>query len=139
MIVMKFGGSSLESASAIQQAASIVEQQLSRNPVVVVSAMGKTTDGLLEAVQGAARGDSYSAFQKIEVLRRMHFGESRALLGQRAEPFLRDSIAPLFRELEMMLVELREGRPFTPEAQDQAVSYGERISSLIVAEVFRHL
>jgi aspartate kinase len=107
--------------------------------VVVVSAMGKTTDGLLEAVQSAARGDSYSAFQKIEVLRRMHFSEARVLLGRSAEPFLRDSIAPLFRELETLLVELKEGRMFTPEIQDQAISYGERISSLIVAEAFRHL
>ena len=41
--VMKFGGSSLESAGAIQQAVSIVERHLNQNPVVVVSAMGKTT------------------------------------------------------------------------------------------------
>src|SRR5579871_1402790 len=109
MIVMKFGGSSLESAGAIQQAAAIVERNLDRHPVVVVSAMGKTTDGLLEAAQCAARGDSYSAFQKTESLRRMHANETRALLGQRAEPFLRDSIIPLFRELELLLVDLREG------------------------------
>jgi aspartate kinase len=43
MTVMKFGGSSLESAGAIQQAVSIVERHLNQNPVVVVSAMGKTT------------------------------------------------------------------------------------------------
>src|SRR5580693_2720587 len=100
MIVMEFGGSSLGSASAIEQAASIVKEHLERKPVVVVSAMGKITDRLLDAVRAAARGDSYSARQQTEALRRMHFSEVRALLGERAEPFLRDSIAPLFRELQ---------------------------------------
>ncbi|MGA2576803.1 MAG: aspartate kinase [Bryobacteraceae bacterium] len=139
MIVMKFGGSSLESAGAIEQAASIVKAHGDRQPVVVVSAMGKTTDRLLDAVRAAARGDSYSARQQTEALRRMHFTETRGVLGQRAEPFWRDSIAPMFRELHELLVELSEGRPFTPETQDQVLSYGERISSLIVAEAFRHL
>jgi aspartate kinase len=136
---MKFGGSSLESASAIEQAASIVQQHLDRKPVVVVSAMGDTTDRLLDAARAAARGDSYSARQQTEALRRRHFTEVRGLLGQRAEPFLRDSIAPLFRDLQVLLAELKDGRRFTPEIHDEVLSYGERISSLIVAEAFRHL
>jgi aspartate kinase len=138
MIVMKFGGSSLESAGAIQQAASIVQEHLTQNPVVVVSAMGKTTDRLLEAVRSAARGNSHDAWQQTEALRRMHSNATRGLLGRRAEPFLRDSVAPMFRELQVLLVELSEGRPFTPEIQDQVVSYGERFSSVIVAEALRH-
>ena len=116
-----------------------MQEQLHRKPVVVVSAMGKTTDRLLEAAHYAARGNSYSAGQQIEALRRTHFHETREILGQRAEPFLRDSIAPLFRDLQVLLVELSEGRPFTPEIQDQALSFGERLSSLIVAEAFRHM
>jgi aspartate kinase len=136
---MKFGGSSLDSASAVEQAASIVKEHLDQKPVVVVSAMGKTTDRLLDAAQSGARGDSYSARQHVEMLRRMHCHETRSVLGQRAEPFLRDSIAPMFRELHELLVELSEGRQFTPEMQDRILSYGERLSSLIVAEAFRHL
>jgi aspartate kinase len=138
MIVMKFGGSSLESAAAIQQAAAIVKDHLHRYPVVVVSAIGKTTDRLLQAAQCAARGNSYSAGQHLEALRRMHFQETRGLLGPRAEPFLRDSIAPMVRDLHCLLIELSEGRTFTPQVQDEVLSYGERLSSLIVAEAFRH-
>jgi aspartate kinase len=138
MIVMKFGGSSLESPGAIQQATSIIERHLNQNPVVVVSAMGKTTDRLLEAARSAARGNSYAAWQHTEALRRTHSNATRGVLGQRAEPFLRDSVTPLFRELQELLVELSEGRSFTPEIQDQVLSYGERISSLIMAESLRH-
>ena len=60
MIVMKFGGSSLESASAIEQVASIVKAHLKQRPTIVVSAMGKTTDGLVEAADHAARGSRTS-------------------------------------------------------------------------------
>jgi aspartate kinase len=136
---MKFGGSSLESAGAIQQAASIVARHLKQYPVVVVSAMGDTTDRLLEAAQCASRGNAYGARQQTEAVRRLHFRETRSLLGERAEPFLRDSIAPLIRELQALLAELSEGREFTPQVQDEALSFGERLSSLIVAEAFRHL
>ena len=48
MIVMKFGGTSVESASAIERVAGIVRGRLDRKPVVVVSAMGKTTNNLLD-------------------------------------------------------------------------------------------
>ena len=57
MIVMKFGGSSVESAEAIQRVAGIVRDRLDRHPVVVVSAMGKTTNKLLEIARMCAEGN----------------------------------------------------------------------------------
>ena len=48
MIVMKFGGTSVESAEAIERITEIVKSRLDRRPVVVVSAMGKTTNRLLK-------------------------------------------------------------------------------------------
>ncbi|MFN7993527.1 MAG: aspartate kinase [Bryobacteraceae bacterium] len=137
MIVMKFGGSSLESAGAIQQAAYLVKQNLQLFPVVVVSAMGNTTDRLLEAAEGAATGSSYSTTRHVEAIRRLHYQETRALLGPRAEPFLGDNITPLFLELQEELVEITEGRRLTPEIQDRVLSYGERMSSLTMAEALR--
>ena len=61
MIVMKFGGSSLESAAAIQRVAGIVRSRLPRHPVVVVSAMGKTTNALLAMAADAAQGNRAEA------------------------------------------------------------------------------
>ena len=65
MIVMKFGGTSVESAAAIERVAAIVRARLARKPVVVVSAMGKTTNKLLaiaaEAVAGQPRRSSRAA------------------------------------------------------------------------------
>ena len=51
MIVMKFGGTSVGSPSAIERACSIVQSRADRHPLVVVSAIGDTTDRLVEAAE----------------------------------------------------------------------------------------
>ena len=57
MIVMKFGGSSVDSPSSIERVVGIVRSLIDRRPVVVVSAMGKTTRRLLRCADAAAAGD----------------------------------------------------------------------------------
>jgi aspartate kinase len=140
MIVMKFGGSSLESASAIEQVASIVKAHLGQRPTIVVSAMGKTTDVLVEAADHAARGNSYLAWRQLGDLRGFHVHETKRLLRGQAQRYVDQNLTPKFRELNQLLSELSEGdRQFTPEAKDEILSYGERISSEIVAAAFHRL
>jgi len=74
MIVMKFGRSSVASATTIEWVARIVKSRLEDQPALVVSAMGKTTDRLAE-MQHAAPGSAYSAWQE---LCRFHFSGSQA-------------------------------------------------------------
>jgi aspartate kinase len=57
MIVMKFGGTSVEDATAISRAAESVKGRLGQKPVVVVSAMAKVTDQLLVMAKAAGAGD----------------------------------------------------------------------------------
>jgi len=140
MIVMKFGGSSLESASAIEQVASIVKAHLEQRPTIVVSAMGKTTGGLVEAADHAARGSSYLAWRQVGELRAFYVQETKRLLRGQAQRFVDQNLVPKFRELSQLLIDLCEGeRQLTPEAQDEILSYGERISSEIVAAAFHRL
>ena len=56
MIVMKFGGSSVANAERIRHVASIIKAYQKNRPVVVLSAMGDTTDHLLEAADKALGG-----------------------------------------------------------------------------------
>jgi aspartate kinase len=72
MIVMKFGGSSVESAAAIRRVASVVQARLNRKPVVVVSAMGKTTNKLLAIAEIACNGERETALALVEELRALH-------------------------------------------------------------------
>src|SRR6202030_1276947 len=79
MIVMKFGGTSVESAKAIERIAGIVKGQLARRPVVVVSAMGKTTNKLLVIANAAVAGQRDYALELLEDLHKFHQKESAGL------------------------------------------------------------
>ena len=76
MIVMKFGGTSVESAAAITAVAGIIASRLSRRPLVVVSAMGKTTNRLLAAADKAAASNLADALRDLEDIRAFHHREA---------------------------------------------------------------
>ena len=82
MIVMKFGGSSVESAAAITRVAGIVQERLEQRPVVVVSAMGKTTNRLLEIAANAVAADRTEALRLLADLEKFHIAESPKKIGR---------------------------------------------------------
>ena len=126
MIVMKFGGTSVESAAAIERLAGIVRGRLAEQPIVVVSAMGKTTNRLLEAANLAVAGKRTEALDKVEALRAYHHAE--------ADGFGAASIIDEhFRELTELVRGLAILGELTPRSIDAISSFGERISSQVVA------
>jgi aspartate kinase len=134
MIVMKFGGSSVESGEALLRLTSIVKLQIEAQPVVVVSAMGKTTNRLIELSTEAQRGHSYFAWKQLKDLQEQHLTEAGKVVGGEAWERLEASVRKHFRDLHLAMLEIAdEGRELTPALRDEIVSYGERISSKIVA------
>src|SRR5256886_16200456 len=81
MNVMKFGGTSVEDAKAIERTAAIVKGRLSQKPVVVVSAMAKVTDQLLAMGRAAGSGDRKTALKLSRALRERHYNAAGGLLG----------------------------------------------------------
>ena len=138
MIVMKFGGTSLESAAAIARAAGIVEAQLARRPLVVVSAMGKTTDRLLAIGAAAARGEREDALARLADLREYHRREATPLVCEEKRKGLHNVIEGYFAELGERVEELAALGELTPRLSDEVASYGERLSSWIAALAFAH-
>jgi aspartate kinase len=138
MIVMKFGGTSVESAAAIERVASIVKAREERRPVVVVSAMGKTTNKLLAIAQSAIRGTRQEYLQQIHDLRDFHSHEARQVvpLSERAE--LDRILDEHFQELTELAKGLAVLGELTPRSIDAISAYGERLSSYIVSRAFRH-
>ena len=128
MIVMKFGGTSVASAADIQRVASIVAARKQRHPVVVVSAMGKTTDTLLDIASHAVAGRRKEALEMLGELERFHLEEGGPLGGL---------VEEAFRELAELIRGLAVLGELTPRSIDAVSSYGERLSSMVVAEVFR--
>jgi aspartate kinase len=121
MIVMKFGGTSVEDEGAIDRSCQIVGERLSRRPFVVVSALGGATNGLLEAGSYAARGELGKAMTIADRLEYRHV----ELLPTIDEHFVR------LRELLKALSAIGE---FSPRTQDLVASYGESLSSLIFVD-----
>jgi aspartate kinase len=125
-IVMKFGGTSVEDAAAIDRSCSIVGERISRKPFVVVSALGGATNGLLEAGSLAARGEIDKAMTIADRLEYRH----TELLPSTGEYFVR------LRELLKALSAIGE---FSPRTQDLIASFGEALSSLIFTDRMKRL
>ena len=128
MIVMKFGGTSVASAEAIARVASIVAARSDKRPVVVVSAMGKTTDRLLDIASRAISGQREEALRLVGELEQFHLKEGGELDGL---------VGEIFQELSELIRGLSVLGELTPRSIDAVSSYGELLSSMIVAEVFR--
>jgi aspartate kinase len=139
MIVMKFGGSSLESATAVERVAGIVRGALARQPVVVVSAMGKTTQELLAMGEEAAAGHKSKVLARLRALREMHECEIGPLVPASSQDELRQILINEFCEMADLLAQLSAAGEFSPESVDALSSYGERLSSRLMALAFLHL
>jgi aspartate kinase len=136
MIVMKFGGTSVESQAAIERVSAIVRRFEERRPIVVVSAMGKTTNKLLKTAREAAAGRREQALTLVDELRLDHLRHALPLAGSAAadlERFIRTH----FEWLEELVKGLSVVGELSPRSMDTIASAGERLSSLIVTFAFR--
>ena len=138
MIVMKFGGSSLESAEALDRVAGIVSARAERRPLVVVSAMGDTTDHLLAAGRNAVSGNLAGALQQLEDLRAFHAREASKVISPDSRADLEAFLETHFRELGELLRGFSILGEITPRSTDAISSYGERLSSFIITLVLRN-
>jgi aspartate kinase len=137
LVVMKFGGTSVEDATAIARTAGIVAGRVAagKRPVVVVSAMSKVTDQLLACAAAASRGDRTGAMALSQRLRCRHRDTAAALLKDAVA--LHISLEREFDALDEILRGLAAILELTPRISDLIVSYGERLSSVIIAQAFR--
>ena len=136
MIVMKFGGTSVEDAKAIERTASIVKGRIANRPVVVVSAMAKVTDTLLKMAQAAGAGDRESALGLSCVLRERHYNTAGELLGTGVFTRFHGELEAEFDALDELLRGIAAVGELTPRTQDHVAAYGELLSSRIVTEAF---
>jgi aspartate kinase len=136
---MKFGGTSVEDPAAIRRTAAIVAGRvaLGKQPVVVVSAMAKVTDQLLRAAAASEKGDRAGALAISEKLRVRHRDTAAHLVSNSTE--LIEFIDQKFDSLDEVLRGLAAILELTPRISDLIVSYGERLSSRIVAAAFAEL
>ncbi len=136
MIVMKFGGTSVQDAKAIERVAQIVKGRLADRPVVVVSAMAKVTDSLLAMGKAAGNGDRKGALKMARALRERHYDTAGQLLGTALFTEFHSELAADFEDLDELLRGIGAVGEITPRTYDSVAAFGEMLSSQIVAAAF---
>jgi aspartate kinase len=140
VIVVKFGGTSVGDADAIRRTAGIVRGRLDLTPIVVVSALAGTTNALIAIAEQAARGQLIGAVRNVQALRERHLQQAELLLGDTAAcADVSSEMSVLFDELASLAEALSVLGDLTPRSLDAIAATGERLSSVLVAEVYRTL
>ena len=138
MKVLKFGGSSVANSENIQKVLAIVKQESKNEKVaVVVSAFGKTTDQLISAGNKALKNIA-DAKETLETIKELHDQIITDLITTHKKE-VRSEVADLFKKL----VSIYEGLYLLQELSDKTLakisSFGERLSSLIIANAAKEL
>ena len=140
-VIMKFGGTSVADADAMNRVIAIVRNQLAANssdppPVVVVSAMSKVTDRLIETGRLAGEGDADGAATLVNDLLERHIGVLNGLVGEEAAKPLTGALKNDFANLAATVRTLAAAREVSPRAHDEIFAMGELASSRMVAAAF---
>ncbi|MES2004267.1 MAG: aspartate kinase [Bacteroidota bacterium] len=130
MKVFKFGGASVNSVERIQNLAEIVKLYRNQPLVIIVSAMGKTTNGLEKVVDSFFAGKKDEALQLFTVVKQQHITTAKYLLVMRFNECL-EQLAGFFTEVEWLLHDkpVREYDYY----YDQVVCVGELLSTCIIS------
>jgi len=138
LVVMKFGGTSLQDAAAIRRTLTIVEgrHDAGLRPIVVVSAMARVTDQLVAAAAAAGRDDRDASIAIAAKLRERHLATAAELVLGDFFDELAAALNQEFNALEDLLRGIAAVGELTPRTNDLVLSFGERVSSLMVAAAF---
>lgn len=138
LLVMKFGGTSVGSPECMSRVADLSAEAASTRPtVVVVSAMSKVTDLLLDTLALGVAGDEAGVEAGIRTLEEKHISAVRELLpAERQAAVIEQVQAQLksYARIARGMLLLRE-RPL--RAVDEAVTTGEQLSALLIAELLQ--
>lgn len=145
MIVLKFGGTSVQDAAAITNVVHIIEREVHRKPLVVVSACAGVTDALIMIAKTAEVGKLDEAERQIESLLRRHLGIAEELMqGAKTEDLksaatsdnvreMRRFLTSSFAELTTIVKEIAIVEELSPRVLDQVLSFGEQWSSYLLS------
>ena len=132
---MKFGGTSVADADAINRLIAIVRQQKDKDkspPVVVVSALSRVTDALVAVARMAEEGEAAAAAAELRALLDRHLAVATAITSGSRDALIAD-LRKEFDELIGLVHALAVLREVSPRSHDAVVAVGEIASSRIVA------
>ena len=138
-VVMKFGGSSVADAERMREVANIVLSFPEHMPVLVLSAMGKSTNNLLAAGEQAMKCDSaeeVADLEPIKALRKLHVDTMDEL---NVDPNTREEVNKLLDKLQQVCTGVALMQECTSRTRATLVSFGERMSTRIFSSYLRSM
>ena len=139
MVVLKFGGSSVSSPENIIKVLAIVQSHSSINRLtVVVSAFGGLTDHLIATSKLAEKGDD-TFRQELKNIEERHLNAVKDLVHAKRQSSIMANIKFMLNELEDIMQGVFLVRELSPKTLDFILSFGERLSSYIVAEALKKM
>ena len=139
MKVMKFGGTSVGSVKSILSLKKIVEAEARTQPViVVVSALDGITDKLIATSQMAKQGDEHYREEFDAMVKRHHQMIDTIITDDKKRVDLFNNVDQLFDQLKSILYGVYLIHDLSKKTEDTIVSYGERLSSHIVAAMVKN-
>ncbi len=137
MIVMKFGGTSIQDKPSVERVAEIIRRHHNLHPVVINSAMGKTTRSLLAMARLASTGMNDNALKILDETRQYHTHLAASLIPNYSGNNIADTLDRYFEELEKLLNGLTILRELSLRTQDKILAYGELIATSIITAVLQ--
>ncbi|MBI9099253.1 MAG: aspartate kinase [Spirochaetaceae bacterium] len=133
MIVLKFGGTSVENCEKIDRVLDIANSQIDRAPVLVFSAMGKTTNKIEDIIEHAVIGDRDKANILVDQIKEMHLKTAGEFLSGGILASTQADINDLISQLSSLVKGLSLLHECSPRSRDALLSFGELLSTRIIA------
>ncbi len=133
MQVMKFGGASVKEAAAVRNVASIIGRFLDQPCLIVISAMGKTTNHLEKLAYLARDGKEKEAWEQFEAIKLFHLEQLQGLFRGANLQAVNQRVTPFFAEMQRLVRGILLLEEFPPRTYDRIVCYGELLSTTIVS------
>jgi aspartokinase/homoserine dehydrogenase 1 len=136
MRVLKFGGTSVANAENIERIIGIVKEKLNEGSLlVIVSALGGTTDALLQCGKLAAAGDE-TYKEKLHEIEQRHIMTVKELIPVQHQSALLSLVKKMCNEIEDLCNGVFLLNELSPRTIDKLLSYGELLSSQIISAAF---
>ncbi|MBQ3844228.1 MAG: aspartate kinase [Bacteroidales bacterium] len=128
--VFKFGGASVKDADAVRNLKKILENEDSSDLMLVISAMGKTTNGIEKALKEFRDNDGHLEISALKDLMEYHEKIMMELFDGNAEHPVFETVTNLFLDLYLNLQETGYDYDYQ---YDQTISFGEMLSTTIIS------
>jgi aspartate kinase len=132
MIVLKFGGTSVQNAEMMDKTLQIAEKQIQRGPVLVSSAMSKVTDQLQEIAKLLGSGKEAEAEAILRSIEERHRECARSFLSKANLAACESDIAAVAAELRAFIKALSMLKEWSKRSNDAVLSFGERLSTIVL-------